>query len=79
LGEKTVDLATMVTVTGLLKLAKQSGATWQMRLNGPTSYNPTYDIHTKFQRDLIFHFNIMISAKSQDKIGRGLRQEWHPP
>ena len=53
----------MVTATGLL--AVQSG---DVAPHGLTSFNSTYDIHTKFNGDLICRFDVMISALPQDSI-----------
>jgi len=40
-------------VTETRKAIWECGAIWRIQLNGPTSFNPTYDIHTKFHRGLI--------------------------
>jgi len=58
------DHCNRVTETG--KSIWECGATWQIQLNGLTSSNPTYDIHTKFHGDLICRFDITISALMQD-------------
>jgi len=64
LDEKTADLATVITATGLLKLAKAN------KIECPTSSNRTYDIHPKFHGDPIYHFDITITALLQEyRIG----------
>ena len=53
-----------VTESG--KAIWKCGATWRIRLNGLTSFNPTNDIHTEFHRHLICRFDVMISALLRD-------------
>jgi len=74
-GRETADLATLQPgyrhvrhiprslQAGYWNLQSNLGM-WQIRMNGPTSSNPKYDIYTNFHWDLICRFDVITTCSA---------------